>query len=113
MDWRDLARAEYARLGKQVDDEIVEELAQHASAAFEALSSTAAWRRCSSRQVYLPRWVPPGAARVDPVVALRAECCLPSHVGLRKSSRPRVENHARERVTSLLLLIRCSVGLAR
>src|SRR5262245_16679960 len=36
MDWRAEIRREFARLGSQVDDGVVEELAQHAAAAFEA-----------------------------------------------------------------------------
>src|SRR5262245_14117808 len=36
MNWAGLVRTEFARLGKQVDDGVVEELAQHAAAAFEA-----------------------------------------------------------------------------
>jgi predicted permease len=36
MDWAAYVRHEFARLGKQVDDTVVEELAQHAAAGFEA-----------------------------------------------------------------------------
>jgi hypothetical protein len=35
MDWHSIIRAEFARLGNQVDESVVEELAQHASAGFE------------------------------------------------------------------------------
>jgi putative ABC transport system permease protein len=36
MDWRTEIRNEFARLGKKPDDSVVEELTQHAAAAFEA-----------------------------------------------------------------------------
>jgi putative ABC transport system permease protein len=36
MDWKHYVESEFARIGKRVDDSVVEELAQHAAAAWEA-----------------------------------------------------------------------------
>lgn len=42
MDWRTEIRNEFARLGKQPDESVVEELTQHAAAAFEAAKADGA-----------------------------------------------------------------------
>ena len=51
MDWNSHIRNQLARLGKSVDDTVIDEFAQHAAAAFEASRADGASMADAEREV--------------------------------------------------------------